>query len=101
MLTIPVHATVMILGLSIVPQLTITGGTGASRALPFQTIFRLKDFLLFQKTCVPSASFSFHSPELYLIETYDDTEKDRRGGFGFRTVSALIIAQNRDADDIF
>ena len=35
----PVHAIVKILGCSIVPQLTSTGGTGASRTLPFQCCF--------------------------------------------------------------
>jgi hypothetical protein len=36
---IPVHATVKTLGFSIVPQVTITGGTGASIVPGFQEIF--------------------------------------------------------------
>ena len=38
-LVIPVQPTVMILGRSMGPQLTMAGGVGANRAPPFQTTF--------------------------------------------------------------
>jgi hypothetical protein len=46
-LRIPVHATVMIFETSIFPQVTITGGTGARRALPFHVILAIYAYPFF------------------------------------------------------
>ena len=45
MLTVPVHATVIILEESRSPQLTMTGGTGAVSTVPFQTVFSILIFI--------------------------------------------------------
>ncbi len=66
----PVQATVMMFGFSIVPQLTMVGGTGARRVEPFQNTFAIFFCLSMLRCCFQDYSRSCPAGQAVLLTAF-------------------------------